>query len=88
MEIAEELGSQAVRVDKTFAISNAVFEAANLEVPGTNALAFNFIKNAVMIDGYALDAIPDGFASGQLRNTRWRKTLVRASALVKTIIES
>ena len=88
MEIAEELGSQALRVDKTFAISNAVFEAANLKVSGTNALAFNLIKNAVMIGGYALDAIPDGFASGQLGNTRWQKTLVRASALVKTIIES
>jgi hypothetical protein len=88
MEIAEELGNQALHADKAFAISNAVFEAANLKVPDTNALAFSLTKDAVMIQGYALDAIPDEIAGGQRRNTRWRKTLVHASALVKTIIKS
>jgi adenylate cyclase len=88
MEIAEELGNQALRADKAFAISNAVFEAANLKVPDTNALAFSFTKDAVMIRGYALNTIPDDIAGGQRRNTRWRKTMVHASALVKTIIRS
>jgi adenylate cyclase len=87
MEIAEELGNQALHADKAFAISNAVFEAANLKVTDGNALAFSLTKNAVMIGGYALDAIPDDMAGSQRRNTRWHKTLVHASALVKTIIK-
>jgi hypothetical protein len=41
-----------------------------------------------MIRGYALDAIPDYMAGSQRRNTRWRKSLVHASALVNTIIKS
>ena len=80
--------SQALHDDKAFAISNAVFEAANVKVPDQNALAFSLTKDAVMIGGYTLDAIPDDFAGGQRRYTRWRKTLVDASALVKTIIKS
>jgi hypothetical protein len=88
MEIAEELGNQARHADKAFAISNAVFEAANLKVTDRNALAFSLTKDAVMIGGYALDAIPDDMAGSQQRNTRWRKPLVHASALVKTIIKS
>jgi adenylate cyclase len=88
MEIAEELGNQALHADKVFAISNAVFEAANLKVTDTNALAFSLTKDAVMIGGYALDAIPDDMAGSQRRNTRWRKTLVHASALVQSIIKS
>jgi adenylate cyclase len=87
MEIAEELSNQALHADKTFAISNAVFEAANVQVRGANALAFSLIKDEVMIDGYALDAIPDDIVGGR-RNTRWRKTLVHASDLVATIIKS
>jgi adenylate cyclase len=88
MEIAEELGSQALHADKAFAISNAVFEAANVKFPDKNALAFSFSKDAVMIGGYALDAIPDGVAGGRRRYPRWRKTLVDASSLVKTIVKS
>jgi adenylate cyclase len=88
MEIAEELGSQALHADKAFAISDAVFEAANAKFPDKNALAFSLTKGAVMIGGYALDAIPGDFAGGQRRFTRWRKTLVDASALVKTIVKS
>jgi len=88
MEIAEELGNQALHADKAFAISNAVFEAANLKITDTNALAFSLTKDAVMICGYALDAIPDNMAGSQRRNTRWRKSLVHASALVDTIIKS
>jgi hypothetical protein len=82
------LGNQALQADKAFAISNAVFEAANLKVTDTNASAFSLAKDAVMIRGYALDAIPDHMASSQRRNTRWRKSLVHASALVDTIIKS
>jgi adenylate cyclase len=88
MEIAEELGNQALHADRAFAISNAVFEAANLKVTDTNALAFSLTKDAVTIGGYALDAIPDDMAGSQRRNTRWHKTLVHASGLVKTIIKS
>jgi adenylate cyclase len=88
MEIAEELGNQALQADKAFAISNAVFEAADLKVTDTNASAFSLTKDALMIRGYALDAIPDYMAGSQRRNTRWRKSLVHASALVNTIIKS
>jgi adenylate cyclase len=88
MEIAEELVNQALHADKAFAISNAVFEAADLMVTDTNALAFSLTKDAVVIGGYALDTIPDDMAGSQRPNTRWRKTLVRASALVRTIIKS
>jgi len=88
MEIAEELGNQALHADKAFAISNAVFEAANLKVTDTNALAFSLTKDAVMSCGYALDAIPDCMAGSQRRYTWWLKSLVHASALVSTIIKS
>jgi adenylate cyclase len=88
MEIAEELGHQALHADKAFAISNAVFEAANLKITDANALAFSLTKDAVKIGGYALDAIPDDMAGNRRRNARWRKSLVQASALVKTLVNS
>ncbi len=85
MEIAEELGTQALRLDKVFAISDAVFNAADLKIPNENALPFVFSRNAVTISAYAMDAIPHEFAGGQ--RGRWGKAWSQASALAKVIAD-
>ena len=85
LEVAEELGAQALRIEKAFAISGAVFELAKAKVPQDEVLAVDLTKAGSTIRAYALDAIPDYLAGGR---ARWRKKIDYALQFAKTIIES
>ncbi len=87
METVEALGAQARQANKAFAISTTVFDSAEYSHPPKDAQTFSLTKNAQTIQGYALDRISD-YAAGQLQGVLWRKTLVEASSLVRTIIET
>jgi adenylate cyclase len=87
METAEALGAQARQANKAFAISTTVFDSAEYSHPSKDAQTFSLTKNAQTIQGYALDCISD-YVAGQPRGVLWRNTLVEASSLVRTIIET
>jgi hypothetical protein len=62
-------------------------DSAEYSHPPKDAQTFSLTKNAQTIQGYALDCISD-YVAGQPRGVLWRKTLVEASSLVRTIIET
>jgi hypothetical protein len=87
METVEALGVQARQANKAFAISTTVFDSAGYSHLPEDAQNFSLTKGAQAIQGYALDCISD-YVAGRRRRVLWRKTLVKASSLVRTIIET
>jgi adenylate cyclase len=87
METVEALGAQARQANKAFAISATVFDSAEYSHPPEDAQTFSLTKGSQAIQGYALDCISD-YVAGHRRGVLWRKTLVAASSLVRTIIET
>jgi class 3 adenylate cyclase len=87
METVEALGAQARQANKAFAISTTVFDSAEYSHPPEGAQKFSLTKGSQAIQGYALDCISDYLAAPR-RSVLWRRTLIEASSLVRTIIET
>jgi adenylate cyclase len=87
METVEALGAHARQANKAFAISKTVFDSAEYGHLPEDARTFSLTKGDQAIQGFAFDCISD-YVAGQRRGVLWRKTLVEASSLVRTIIET
>jgi adenylate cyclase len=87
METAEALGVQARQASKAFAISTTVFDSAGYSHPPKDAQTFSLTEGVEAIQCCVLDSISD-YVAGQPSGRLWRKTLVEASSLVRTIIET
>jgi adenylate cyclase len=87
METVEALGAHARQANKAFAISTTVFDSAEYAHPPEDAQTFFLTTGEQTIQGYAFDCISN-YVAGQRRGVLWRKALVEASSLVRTIIET
>jgi hypothetical protein len=78
---------QARQASKAFAISTTVFDSAGYSHPPKDAQTFSLTEGVEAIQCCVLDSISD-YVAGQPSGRLWRKTLVEASSLVRTIIET
>jgi adenylate cyclase len=87
LETIQELRKLAAVRGKPFAISSAVFSAAQTPPPAESAVEIGDSGKQPGISVYFADNAPGAPAGGTRRKRQWQKSLGHASELIKTVVQ-
>jgi len=88
LEVAQGLREAAARAGKSFAISSAVFTAANTAPPAAGAIVLNHFDKETTLSAYLADVAPGDPTGETQRKKHWRRRLDDATDLITTIVQA